>query len=82
MRLNTVGCLFALAIASNAGAEDKKGDCPMHPRQMAEQTKPDSGKAVDHFTGVNERGDVGMGFSHQKTVHHFGLTKNGGFISA
>jgi hypothetical protein len=35
-----------------------------------------------HFAGVTERGDKGMGFSHEKTVHHFGLTRQGGFISA
>jgi hypothetical protein len=83
MRLTAVGWFFALRIAANAGAEDTKTpDCPMHAHQVAEQTKSDSGKAIDHFTGVNERGDLAMGFSHQKTVHHFGLTKQGGFISA
>jgi len=83
MRLTLAGWYFLLAFAANAGAEDKKTtDCPMHPQQMAEQTKPDSGKAVDHFAGVTERGDKAMGFSHRMTVHHFGLTKQGGFISA
>ena len=35
-----------------------------------------------HAAGVDHRGDHGMGFSHAKTAHHFGLTKTGGFISA
>ncbi len=35
-----------------------------------------------HAHGVDTRGDKGMGFSHDKVAHHFGLTKNGGFITA
>ena len=31
---------------------------------------------------VDQRGDQAMGFSHQKTAHHFQLTKDGGRISA
>lgn len=30
--------------------------------------------------GVNERGDHAMGFSHEKTTHHFRLTAEGGSI--
>lgn len=30
--------------------------------------------------GVNERGDHAMGFSHEKTTHHFRLTADGGAI--
>jgi len=33
-----------------------------------------------HHPGVNERGDQAMGFSHEKSTHHFGLTTDGGFI--
>lgn len=32
--------------------------------------------------GVVERGDQVMGFSHEKTVHHFRLTPDGGTIEA
>ncbi len=35
-----------------------------------------------HHAGVNERGDKVMGFSHEKTVHHFLLTADGGMIVA
>lgn len=35
-----------------------------------------------HHTGVNERGDKVMGFSHEKTIHHFLLTADGGMIVA
>jgi hypothetical protein len=33
-----------------------------------------------HFAGVNARGDEGMGFSHEKTTHHFHLLNDGGAI--
>ena len=32
--------------------------------------------------GVDQRGDAAMGFSHQKTAHHFKLTADGGTIFA
>jgi hypothetical protein len=35
--------------------------------------------AQDHPI-MNERGDHAMGFSQEKTTHHFGLTRAGGFI--
>ena len=34
----------------------------------------------EHFSGVNARGDEAMGFSHEKTTHHFYLFKDGGSI--
>ena len=34
----------------------------------------------DHHAAVNERGDHVMGFDHEKTTHHFLLTKSGGVI--
>lgn len=33
-----------------------------------------------HHAGVNQRGDQVMGFSHQKTTHHFRLKPDGGSI--
>jgi hypothetical protein len=36
--------------------------------------------AQDHFSGVNTRGDEAMGFSHEKTTHHFHLFTDGGSI--
>jgi hypothetical protein len=35
-----------------------------------------------HAASVDARGDQGMGFSHQRTEHHFTLTRDGGLISA
>lgn len=43
-----------------------------------------AGKSADphagHHTAVNERGDKVMGFNHEKTVHHFRLKPDGGWI--
>ena len=36
----------------------------------------------EHHQGVVQRGDHVMGFSHEKTVHHFRLTPDGGTIEA
>jgi hypothetical protein len=44
---------------------------------IAQQASPTS---EDHFAGVNARGDQGMGFSHEKTTHHFRLLPDGGAI--
>jgi hypothetical protein len=42
---------------------------------LAQSTTTDT-----HSAGVDERGDHVMGFDHQKTTHHFRLTKSGGAI--
>jgi len=34
----------------------------------------------DHDAGLNQRGDQVMGFSHEKTTHHFELNQEGGII--
>jgi hypothetical protein len=44
---------------------------------IAQQASP---SPEDHFGGVNARGDQGMGFSHEKTTHHFHLLADGGAI--
>ena len=36
--------------------------------------------ATEHHAGVVSRGDHAMGFSHEKTTHHFRLYKDGGAI--
>jgi len=48
--------------------------CPMH----LEKVSP----AKDRQEGVVERGDEMMGFSHEKTTHHFRLYADGGSIEA
>src|ERR1700688_1123712 len=37
-------------------------------------------QAQGHQTAVNEHGDHAMGFSHEKTTHHFELNYDGGAI--
>ena len=39
-------------------------------------------QAQDHHNTVKEHGDKVMGFSHEKTTHHFVLTQDGGLIEA
>lgn len=43
---------------------------------------PDHSHGHEHAVAVDRRGDEGMGFSHQRTTHHFSLTADGGVISA
>jgi hypothetical protein len=46
---------------------------------LGQETKsPNS--AEEHHAGVDQRGDHAMGFSHEKTTHHFRLFKDGGAI--
>ncbi len=45
---------------------------------LSAQTTPTPGP--DHHAAVNERGDHVMGFDHEKTTHHFRLTRSGGVI--
>jgi hypothetical protein len=79
---------YAMAFVVVGFSAQSKGEgvenCPMHqpaatPRGEAQSQSTDR---EAHFAGVDQRGDKAMGFSHQRTAHHFGLTRNGGFISA
>ena len=45
----------------------------------AQQTRTKESPA-EHHTAVTDRGDQAMGFSHEKTTHHFRLYKDGGAI--
>ncbi|HYV05433.1 MAG TPA: hypothetical protein VFB82_12645 [Blastocatellia bacterium] len=40
----------------------------------------ETGTDAQHHAEVNKRGDQAMGFSHEKTSHHFLLKPNGGVI--
>ena len=44
------------------------------------QDKPREHTQGNHRSQVNERGDLVMGFSHEKTTHHFRLFTDGGSI--
>ncbi len=45
--------------------------CPMHEQHES---------SAHHAAEVDARGDKGMGFSHEKSTHHFQLLSNGGII--
>jgi hypothetical protein len=63
----------ALAIGASAIAQEQM-PCPMHDEHMKQA------QTHDHHAGVNGRGDHAMGFSHEKTAHHFRLFSDGGAI--
>jgi len=44
----------------------------------SQSTAPD--KSAEHHCEMMQRGDQAMGFSHEKTTHHFLLYKDGGAI--
>ena len=64
---NYFGLLLALMLPSALTAAGQQPPDQHHNHQQR----------VD---GVNERGDHAMGFSHEKTTHHFRLTADGGAI--
>jgi len=55
--------------------QDSMKDCPMHQEHQA-------ATAAHNHAGqdLDQRGEQGMGFSQQKTTHHFFLSKDGGVI--
>jgi len=68
IRLSVAVILFGSAAFLNAQHttdDTTMAGCPMH---------------ADHVKGVDERGDKAMGFSHEKTTHHFRITPEGGAI--
>lgn len=71
--LTTCSLVFAVsAAAQEASKDDSMQNCPMHQQQQA--------KAESHHATVEKNGDQAMGFPHDKTTHHFRLTREGGTI--
>lgn len=66
--------LFALA--------GDPASCPMHAEHMkqAEQAKAAEHTAHAAHSDADARGDVAMGFSHERTKHTFRLLADGGAI--
>lgn len=64
------GLIFALMLPATLFAAARQQPDQHHDHQQSQQR-------VD---GVNKRGDHAMGFSHEKTTHHFRLSKDGGSI--
>jgi hypothetical protein len=74
MAQNTLYASFANALLAFGLLSGMQQDKPA-PQQKAAQMD-------EHHQGVVERGDHVMGFSHEKTVHHFRLYADGGAIEA
>jgi len=66
MKRYLVPVLFAAATVCQAQHDDM-ASCPMHQQHMKQKA-------------VESRGDQAMGFSHEKTTHHFRLLPDGGSI--
>jgi hypothetical protein len=62
---------FLLFGGLQLAAQDMQS-CPMHKEHMKE--------AAQHQADVYKLGDEAMGFSHDKTTHHFRLYPDGGVI--
>ena len=67
MKALMVLCALALSAAAYGQSE-----CPMHAQHMQD--------SAAHAAAVDARGDQAMGFSHEKTAHHFQLLPDGGSI--
>ncbi len=57
--------------AQNEKPKDSHADCPMHKAHAHDDSAS---------TGMNERGEKGMGFSQTATTHHFLLNADGAVI--
>jgi hypothetical protein len=64
------------SVAQKTGdKQDNMKDCPMHEQHQASTATHDHAQQ-----DLDQRGEQGMGFSQQKTTHHFFLRKDGGVI--
>ncbi len=85
VRLDHVVFAGAIVFAISVAAADKPhgtAACPlMGTKDCPMNAKASTGSTTDsHFDAVNQHGDAVMGFDHQKTTHHFSLSKDGGEI--
>jgi hypothetical protein len=70
-----LGLVVLIGTAVVYGQQSTPDSHSMHEQHMKE------GTMADHNSGVNSRGDQAMGFSHEKTTHHFLLGSDGGVIA-
>ena len=79
MMKSSVALLFMLLLsflgtaarAQNASKGDAMQSCPMHKQHAGE---------TSHHAIAEKQGDQAMGFSHDKTTHHFLIAADGGAI--
>ena len=64
-------CVAMAARGQDTNKQNAMRDCPM---------QSEHGMIDNHHGLVLKHGDEGMGFSHQKTTHHFRMATDGGAI--
>lgn len=74
--------LLGGTLASAAAASDPAESCPFHAQHQAQMAAHESDQPAqhEHLADVDHRGDHVMGFSHERTAHHFLLEPEGGTI--
>jgi len=80
--MNIPGFLAAVVLGAGSALAAAPPDCPMGGRSAADHANcPLAAKAAHrHDPAREKRGDEGMGFSQEKTTHHFRLRADGGAI--
>jgi len=74
--ISAMFAIFVSLVSAQEKPPEKTPDmatCPMHAQQKAPSQD-------QHHEGMVQRGDEVMGFSHEKTTHHFRLYGDGGAI--
>src|SRR5690348_16532220 len=80
---NTIQLLIVFAFGfSTCLAQDKPKEGAMDMAFCPIREQPGTSQSDPHHQGVVKRGDEVMGFSHEKTAHHFRLYPDGGAIEA
>lgn len=84
MKASAAVLLLGGALASAAAASEPAPACPFHAQHQAQPAAQHEhgGDAAHagHAAGIDRRGDEVMGFSHQRTSHHFLIEPEGGTI--
>src|SRR5205807_8096828 len=79
-KMNTLPAILVVALAAFPCLAQEKRAAQARPICAMHLQKTPS--AEEHHQGVVQRGDEVMGFSHEKTTHHFRLDSHGGVIEA
>lgn len=79
--MNTLSAILILAFAAFPSLAQEKPAAQESPICLRHLQNAPSGQDR-HHEGVLQRGDEVMGFSHEKTTHHFRLYADGGAIEA
>ena len=69
--LIAITMLAGATLSAQTAKTDPMNDCPMHAQHQSMAARNPE---------LNQRGDEGMGFSQEKTTHHFLLRADGGVI--